>query len=253
MNDYYKILGIDRASTQDQIKQAYRRLASKFHPDHGGNTDAFQKIQTAYSILSDPEKKDLYDNPIHFNGFFDHKTSPFDIFRGNFSQKTASKINLWLDISDILNPTKKIITVTTESGTMHNIQIDIPKGVEEGSIVRYNQLGINQENLIVVFRIKPDPNWFKSGLDLITNCSVSIWTLIAGGNYEITDPSGTKFSITVPPYTKPQSMMRIRGRGFPDRNNHRGDLLIKIQAEIPSTVSPELFELIKKESLLLKY
>jgi curved DNA-binding protein len=248
MNDYYKTLGVPPSATADDIKRAYRKLASQHHPDHGGDTDRFQEIQAAYNTLSDPEKKHLYDNPIHSRGFFDHGFSPFDMFHQTFTQKQTSKINLWLDIRDILNPTKKIITVTTATGSTHNIQIDIPMGVEDGNMVRYDRLGPNREDLIVIFRIKPDPIWFKSGLDLITNCSVSIWTLIAGGEYEITDPTGRRFSVAVLPNTKPQSIMRIRGRGFLDRNNRRGDILMKLQVSIPSEISPELLELIKKES-----
>ena len=47
MKDYYKTLGVDRTATPDQIKQAYRRLASQHHPDKGGDTAKFQEIQEA--------------------------------------------------------------------------------------------------------------------------------------------------------------------------------------------------------------
>ena len=63
--DYYKILGVERNANEQQIKQAYRKLARKYHPDlNPGDKVAetrFKEIQEAYSVLSDPKKKKQYD------------------------------------------------------------------------------------------------------------------------------------------------------------------------------------------------
>jgi curved DNA-binding protein len=62
--DYYKILGVDRKASQDDIKQAYRRLARKFHPDVSKEKDAeekFKNLQEAYEVLKDAEKRTAYD------------------------------------------------------------------------------------------------------------------------------------------------------------------------------------------------
>lgn len=62
--DYYKIMGVDRTATQDDIKRAYRKLARKYHPDVSKETDAqgkFQEMQEAYEVLKDPEKRAAYD------------------------------------------------------------------------------------------------------------------------------------------------------------------------------------------------
>ena len=63
MADHYQTLGVDRNASQDDIKRAYRKLASQHHPDKGGDTKKFQELQTAYDTLSDPNKRSQYDNP----------------------------------------------------------------------------------------------------------------------------------------------------------------------------------------------
>jgi DnaJ-class molecular chaperone len=62
--DHYQTLGVAKNATPDDIKKAYRKLASKHHPDKGGDTATFQKIEEAYRILSDPNQRQQYDNPM---------------------------------------------------------------------------------------------------------------------------------------------------------------------------------------------
>lgn len=62
--DYYKILGVDRGVDEATLKKAYRELVMEHHPDHGGDEEKFKEISEAYTVLSDPEKKANYDNPM---------------------------------------------------------------------------------------------------------------------------------------------------------------------------------------------
>jgi len=82
--DYYKILGVPRNASQEEIKKAYRRLALKYHPDKNkGNKEAeekFKEINEAYAVLSDPEKRRQYDM-LGADGF-QSRFSQEDIFRG---------------------------------------------------------------------------------------------------------------------------------------------------------------------------
>jgi len=82
--DYYKILGVEKKASDDQIKKAYRKLAMKYHPDHTKGDKAaeekFKKISEAYAVLSDKEKRKQYDE-FGVNGF-QQRYSQEDIFSG---------------------------------------------------------------------------------------------------------------------------------------------------------------------------
>ena len=63
--DYYKILGVDRKASDDEIRKAYRKLAKQYHPDYNPNNkqaeDRFKEINEAYEVLSDSKKRSHYD------------------------------------------------------------------------------------------------------------------------------------------------------------------------------------------------
>jgi len=62
MKNPYEVLGLNKNSSSDEIKTSYKKQALKHHPDRGGNESIFKEMTEAYSILSDPQKKDNYDN-----------------------------------------------------------------------------------------------------------------------------------------------------------------------------------------------
>ncbi len=81
--DYYEVLGVSKSSSSDEIKQQYRKLALKFHPDRNKSSEAaehFKEISEAYAVISDPEKKQVYDQ--HGHAGVDGRYSSDDIFQG---------------------------------------------------------------------------------------------------------------------------------------------------------------------------
>lgn len=86
--DYYSILGLDRDATQPEIKKAYRRLALKYHPDRNAKDkeaeEIFKEKSEAYAVLSDPEKRRMYDR--FGSSQFQQRYRPEDIFK-SFSFK----------------------------------------------------------------------------------------------------------------------------------------------------------------------
>jgi molecular chaperone DnaJ len=89
MTDYYKILGIPRDATQDEIKKAYRKLALQYHPDKAGDDktseEMFKRVNEAYETLSDPQKRKSYDNPNPYRGSFNWPFGKHNDFTGGFA------------------------------------------------------------------------------------------------------------------------------------------------------------------------
>ena len=60
-NKYYDLIGVPKTATEQEIKKAYRKKALKEHPDKGGDPEKFKEITAAYEVISDREKRELYD------------------------------------------------------------------------------------------------------------------------------------------------------------------------------------------------
>jgi len=259
MKSYYDILGVDRNASPDAIKRAYRQKASLYHPDkEGGSKTKFQEVEEAYRTLSDPNKRQQYDNPSPFGaggpgfgGF--QNNSPFDIdsifsmFGARFhpQQMRRAQMQLWITLQDVARGGPRTVTVGTQHGT-HAVQIEIPQGIEDGDSVQYGGIGPGGMDLIVTYRIHPNPKYQRRGQNIIIDHAVNIWDLILGTETTVADVLNSQLSLTIPPGTQPGTILRLKGRGLAHRNQATGDLLVHIQATIPDKIEPEILAAIEK-------
>jgi curved DNA-binding protein len=261
VKDYYSILGVTKTATPDEIKQAYRRLAMQHHPDRGGDIDRFQAVEEAYRTLSDPAKRAEYDNPrqnVHVNfggpGFnFDDIFSMFGVNQPRSPRTMAARMTLWVTLEDIATGGPRLLSVQ-QGNSVGNVEVDIPVGLEDGDTIRYSKMAPDGTDLIITYRVRPHDRWERHGRDIVGNENIEIWDLILGCELPIKDLTGTELILRVPANTQSGSMLRLKGRGIPNsdipgrqRRGPGGDLLIRVQARIPSNISPDLLAAIHKE------
>lgn len=118
--DCYKILGIDKTATPEEIKKTYRKLAMKYHPDRNpGDKDAermFKEVQTAYDTISDPAKKSIHDStssprPSGANPFGGIWDSAFTTHNTPVERGRNIQINVEIELKDALSGVSRIVTV----------------------------------------------------------------------------------------------------------------------------------------------
>jgi molecular chaperone DnaJ len=194
--DHYQTLGVAKTATPEEIKKAYRKLASKHHPDKGGDTAMFQKIEEAYRTLGDPQKRQAYDNPSPFGqnpsggwqqagfpgGFnFNFNGTDFnDIFGQMFGgqrpqhphqpRQQVYRTSIELDLQQAYTGGEHHIQLQTPQG-IKTIKLDIPRGAENGSQVRINEV-IDNATLMVEFRIRKHLSFDRVGNDLVSNHAI---------------------------------------------------------------------------------
>ena len=258
MTDHYATLGVPRTATADEIKQAFRKLASQHHPDKGGDTRKFQEIQAAYAVLGDEAARTAYDNPRQqFSGFTSTNGHPFDLnnifnmfAQGGFpggqqpQRRNHARMSLWISLADAIQGGSKTVAVTTSAGNT-TVNIDIPPGIDDGDNVQYGNVAPGGLDLVIQFRITPDPVWRRDGVNLHADHKVNIWLLIIGGDVEIQTAQGKILTFSVPPKTQPGTVMRLRAQGIHNRAGARGDALIRLQAEIPAEIPEEIMAAIR--------
>jgi DnaJ-class molecular chaperone len=266
--DYYTILGVNKNADPDDIKKAYRRLAAQHHPDKGGDTAKFQEVQKAYETLSDPGKKQQYDNPnpfngqqgpsgFHFNfgggapGGFNFHTQGFDmndIFGQMFGQanpfqqrQQVFRTQISVTLEDAYNGGNQVLRLQTSAGNKV-ININIPKGIKTGDQVRYDNV-LEAGQLIIEFSVQPHLRFDRKGNDLYCNQQISVLDLIAGNKFEFKTISGKTFEVEIKPKTQPYVQLKIAGQGMPIPNTDQyGDQIILIKPIIPDKIDLSITE-----------
>lgn len=137
------------------------------------------------------------------------------------------------------------------------INIDIPAGIEEGmrvSIREQGDKGLNggQGNLYCTIKVKPHPIFQRQGKDVLVVLPVSYTQVVLGDKVEVPYPYG-KCSLTIPPGTKNNTLFRLHGLGLPDlKNGGSGNLMIKVEIDVPKSLGNEYNDVLKKLSEIEK-
>ncbi|MDR3652587.1 MAG: J domain-containing protein [Paludibacter sp.] len=256
--DYYKILGIDKSASPKDVKNAYRKLARKYHPDlNPNNQDAktnFQQINEANEVLSDPEKRKKYDQygkdwqhadefekqkqqqsqyaGSQAGGGFSGRQSTGDFsefFESMFGGSGRSRqtkfrgedytTEIQLDLLDAYKTHKQTLTVNG-----NNIRITIPAGVENGQIIKipgHGGAGTNggpNGDLYITFSVANHPNFKRLGNNVFATVDLDIYTAVLGGEI-ILDTLDGKVKLKVKPETQNGTKVKLKGKGFPVYKN----------------------------------
>lgn len=257
MKDLYQILGVSRQATQDEIKRAYRRLASQNHPDKGGDTALFQEIQHAYDILGNPEQRADYDRPKFQGPQFQWQQGPqdlrdiFNMFGHGFAEQFARsqrrghiRINLNINLLDAARGGKKTVTIGTQDGVT-GVEIDIPPAVNHGDHVQYPGLAPGGIDLVVTYLVAPDPAWHRENLDLICRKSVVVWDLILGAELRLQDIFGNDIMTRIPPHSQPGTRLRLKQKGLRDRHGQTGDAYVILDTYLPENIPESILTAIQ--------
>jgi len=271
--NHYITLGVDKKATVDEIKKAYRKLASQHHPDKGGDTAKFQEIQTAYDTLSDPEKRAAHDNPSPFgtrtdggwNGWKNAGVPPGfeDLFAqfgfGDFDaprqqQRRNKNISgeITISLSDTLEHQTKTLSILTSNNNRTNVDIKIPRGITSGTSVKYPSLGdtmfgnLPPGDLIITVNVLANQNYQVSGLDLIVGLTIDCFQAILGSEQTIVGLDNKQFTIQTPVACQQGTKLKIMGEGlWGFQNDIKGHLFVNVSISIPKNLTDDQKNLIQ--------
>lgn len=293
--DYYKILGVERKASADDIRSAYRKLAMQYHPDKNPGDkkaeDKFKEINEAYQVLSDEQKRARYDQlgsaysdfrtgggrpgDFRWDDWFQQQQGgqqrgygnaedPFaggnfsDFFRSIFGEAVRNSArNQSMQQQQAYQQEVQISFQEAYEGTLRQfqsssgkkLQVRIPSGVKTGSKVRVAGAGPEGLDLYLVVNITDEDKFERDGYDLTTTSTLSVFTLILGGETEVETPAG-KVKLTIPAGTQIDQVFRLGGRGMPHLKDPKtkGDLYVKLKVQIPKHLSSKQKELLEEVS-----
>ncbi len=231
--DYYKILGVSKDASQEEIKKAFRKLALKYHPDrHKGNKEAeerFKEINEAYAVLSDPEKRRQYDT--FGSSEFHQHFSREDIFRDfDFT-------NLFKDLGIGSAGFSRVFFTSQGRGAGFGLDDIFSNlfetqrpgggfGFGDGGAVHYEA---------------------PRGQDVVLELPLTISDMVNGGRKVISIRTGggpEKIAVNIPRGITPGKKIRVKGKGAQGPGG-RGDLylLVKHDAKEPYKLNGADWEL----------
>lgn len=278
MKNYYDTLGVAETATDNEIKSAFRKLASQHHPDKGGDANKFKEINEAYDTLKNTQKRQEYDAMRKYgersvgsgNGFNFNSSDFFseDIFEDFFSgfgfgpggrgntrvytrrPRVNKSINIRISVSikEVMQTVEKTLSYRLPSGRDEIVQVKIPAGCQNGATFKYKGLGDDTDNnmqrgdLMVNVSVLDSDGYTRKGNDIWTDKTISCFDAIRGCEFKVRTLDDKILKVRVPTGTQPGAVINLKGQGMPIHNslNIRGNLLIRVNVVIPQLSEKDL-------------
>ena len=284
--DYYKILSLEtNRVSSEQIKNAYRTAAKKYHPDINAedrlSEEKIKDVNEAYRVLSNPSTKRKYDrmwvNNVGKKKYQEASRSSGSVFSDFFNMFFGTNI----DEKENINKTKAIpikgenietsidvaleecfygldkkISLRTVDGKMKVFTITIPAGIRNGEKIRLLAQGKEGQNggkngdLFIKVNVKNDKNYRLKGNDLYTDLYLTPWEAALGTKAKV-NSIDEPTQVYIPEGIQTGEFIRIPGKGYKDGKGGRGDLVAEVKVMVPKNLSQEeknLFENLNKIS-----
>jgi len=277
--DYYKILGLDSNKVSlDEIKNAFREQAKKYHPDINSGSSAeerFKDINEAYRVLSEHSSRRKYDR-IWYSHVGKRKerqrqkeerearpdllTMLFGTIRTKKENREIKKApqrgenvetEISVNVEQAYFGTNKNISLRTVNGKMKNFSVKIPEGIRNGEKIRLigqGKQGLNggkNGDLLIKINIENTKKYRLQGYDIYTNLYLTPSEAALGTKVKI-DTIDDSANIFVPQGVQSGEKIRISGKGYKDGKGGRGDLVADIKIAIPKKPTEEEIEIYKK-------
>jgi DnaJ family protein B protein 4 len=279
----YNILEIKKDATQNEIRVAYKKLALQWHPDKNEDKifaeNKFKKICEAYTVLSNPDKKRLYDlstapesspmaQPFMTPNIFRQKKAqpppsppkeePKETKKNSVQQQIV-KVTLDELFTGCLKKFKiksKIFINMNETAVKEKIlEFDVKQGWKDGTKITFEQTGdqlhptIPQNDIEFVIETLPHPIFQRNGDDLTYKSCISLKQALCGGYFEMQHLDGIKRKIPLKGITTPNTKRTIQNEGMPiskSKNKERGNLHILFDVIFPEDIEPEVKQQLEK-------
>ncbi len=278
--DFYKILGVGKNATNDEIKKKYRSLARELHPDKTKGDlameEKFKAVSEAYDILSDSKKRAEYDEARslferggfrapqggqNFQGgdFSDifGGGNPQDIFSNLFGGGARRGPRKGQDLQTESSITFKEaafgttleLRLSTDGGPSQNITARVPAGVNDGAKIRVKGKGAPGEagpgDLFILLHVKPHTVFSRKGENILLNLPVTFVEATLGADIKVPTLSGDDVTVRIAPGTPNGRTLRVKGRGV-TKGSTTGDLLVTIDVQVPQKVEGKALDALKK-------
>jgi molecular chaperone DnaJ len=277
--DFYKILGVDKKASADEIKKKYRSLARDLHPDKNqGDTaleDKFKAVSEAYDILSDSKKRAEYDEArsMFERGGFRAPTggqnfqggdfsdifgggNPQDIFANLFGgggrrgprKGSDLQTEATITFKESIFGTTLDLKLNTDGNGPQNISARVPAGVNDGAKIRVKGKGAPGEagpgDLFIELSVKPHATFSRKGENLLLTLPVTFAEAALGADIKVPTLSGDDVTVRLAAGTPTGRVLRVKGRGI-KKGAVTGDLLVTVEVQVPRRVEGKAEEAIK--------